>query len=253
MRWLAGAVLLGLSLVSAGCGASDGAGRGPVVVGGAASLAEPLSAFAEEYELRHPETDVQVEFAGSDAIAAKIRQGVGIDVFVSASVELAEALHGEGLTAPPVSIAGNTLVVAAPHDSPVEAIDDLDDPGVRLAIGNPHVPVGAYARIALSLVGDAFAIRAMENVRTNELDARGIVGKVSQGAVDAGVMYRTDAAGLGSAVLVVPFAPEDQPAIRYAAALVTDPRPSLDAGEVMDELTGDSGRRFFGNRGFTAP
>ena len=69
-----------------------------------------------------------------------------------------------------------------------EAIADLDDPGVGLAIGNPDVPVGAYARIALSLVGDAFAIRAMQNVRTNELDARGIVGKVSQGVVDAGVI-----------------------------------------------------------------
>jgi molybdate transport system substrate-binding protein len=253
MSWPAGAVLLGLALAAAGCGGGGESGRGPVVVGGAASLSEPLSAFAADYEQRHPGTDVQVQLAGSDAIAAQIRQGVGIDVFVSASVELADALHREELAEPPVPVAGNALVVAAPLHSPVEAIDDLDDPGVGLAIGNPDVPVGAYARIALSLVGDAFAIRAMENVRTNELDARGIVGKVSQRVVDAGVMYRTDATRLGSSVRVIPFAPEDQPAIRYAAALVTEPGTSLQAADVMDELTGESGHRLFESHGFTVP
>jgi len=245
--------LLGMVLAAAGCGSDDEDDDPTVVVGGAASLSQPLAAFAEEYERRHPEADVQVQFAGSDTIAAQVRQGVGIDVFVSASVELAAALHDQGLVEQPVAIAGNALVVAASRDSSVETIADLDDPGVRLAIGTPNVPVGAYARIALSLVGDAFAIRAMENVRTNELDVRGIVGKVSQGVVDAGVMYRTDAALLGDTVRVVPFAPEDQPSIRYAAALVTEPRASLGATGVMEELTSELSRRFFVDRGFTAP
>ncbi len=250
-RW-AGVAVLALAAIAAGCGSDGASDSQRVIVGAAASLEEPMAAFELDYEQRHPDVDLRIQRAGSDAIAAQIRQGVEIDVFLSASFELAETLHGERLIERPVAIAGNSLVVIAPTDSPVDAIEDLDNPGVRLAIGQPNVPVGAYVRDALSLVGDAFAIRAMENVRTNELDVNGIVGKVSQGVVDAGVMYRTDAVRVDGPVKVIPFAREDQPEIRYAAALVSE-SASRDASGVFDELVGERVRTIFAERGFRSP
>ena len=145
------------------------------------------------------------------------------------------------------------MVVAALADSPVAALESLDDPGVTVAIGNPNVPVGAYARDALSLVGDAFAIRAMENVVTNEGDARGIVGKLNLGVVDAGILYRTDVRLIDRPVRTIPFAPEDQPGVLYAAAVVTDPPAGAGAREFLEELTGDPGARALAAYGFSSP
>ena len=233
------------ALLSAGCGDDSDV----LVVGVAASLDRPLAAFAEDFEAADPGTDVRIEVAGSDTLAARIRQGVAIDVLVSASTVITDALHREGLIADPERLAGNELVVAARRESEVRRIEDLDSPGLRLAIGQPDVPVGAYARDALSLVGDAFAIRAMGNVRTNELDARGLVGKVELGVVDAAIMYRTDARLLGETVRVIPFAAADQPGVTYAVAAVSG-APGERTEAFIAALRGDEGRAHLVEAGF---
>jgi molybdate transport system substrate-binding protein len=238
------------ALAIAGCGTGD---RDTVTVGAAASLVEPVGAFVDEYRRRHPDARVRVEFAGSDTLAARVRQGVALDVIVAAQAEIGEALHSEGLVEPPVLVARNDLVVAAAAEGPVDAVADLDDPGVRLAIGNPNVPVGAYARDALSLVGDAFAIRAMDNVKTNEPDVRGVVAKLRQGVVDAAIVYRTDTAPLGPRVRVIPFDARDQPDIGYTAATVRGALPRREARRLVRELSGAPGRRALAASGFRAP
>ena len=56
-----------------------------------------------------------MSFAGSDELAAQIRQGVRPDVYAAANTTLPDQLHKEGLVGKPTVIATNTLVVAVPR------------------------------------------------------------------------------------------------------------------------------------------
>ena len=54
--------------------------------------------------------DVRLSFAGSDELAAQIRQGVKPDVYAAANTKLPEELNKEGLLSKPVEFATNELV-----------------------------------------------------------------------------------------------------------------------------------------------
>ena len=172
--------LLGLVLAAAlaGCGgAGDGADR-PLVVSAASSLTSAFTAYGQAFG-----GEVRFSFAGSDALAAQIRQGVKPDVYAAASPALPAALHAEGLVEEPVAFAASRLVIAvAAGDETIRSIADLAQPGTTIALGSEHVPIGAYARELLGRLGPERAAAILANVRSNEPDAKGIVGKLAQGA-----------------------------------------------------------------------
>src|SRR6478672_1262615 len=82
---LAGAVLL------AGCG--GGSGQPTLTVLGASSLTEALGKYGESFQ----GVKVRSSFAGSDQLAAQIRQGAKADVFASADTGYPAELHRDGL------------------------------------------------------------------------------------------------------------------------------------------------------------
>ena len=63
---------------------------------------------------------------------------------------------------------------------------------MKIAIGSESVPIGSYTREALAKLPPAQEKAILANVRSNEPDVKGIVGKLTQGAVDAGFVYITD-------------------------------------------------------------
>ena len=218
-------------LAIAGCGAAGGGDGEPLRVSAASSLKTALTAHAGE--------DVALSFGGSDQLAAQIRQGARPDVFASANAELPERLHADGLVERPVVFASNRLVLAVPRDdAKVRSLGDIERPGVKLAVGARGVPAGDYARRVLTAA-------AARNVRSEEPDVAGVVGKVAQGAVDAGFVYATDVTASGGRLraIEVPGAPP----IRYAAAVV---EPSERAKAFVDGLRGAPALRA---AGFGAP
>ena len=92
---------------------------------------------------------MRTSFAGSDELAAQIRQGVKPDVFASANTKLPDELFKEGLVEKPVVFAANELVLAVPSDGAVTGLDDLAKPGVTIAMGSESVPVGYFTRTVL--------------------------------------------------------------------------------------------------------
>lgn len=224
MRW----AVAGVALLLAGCGG----GEEPLRVAAASSLRAALTAYAEG-------DDVALGFGGSGQLAAQIRQGARPDVFVAASPDLPRALHAEGLVQAPVVFAGNRLVLAVPAASTrVSSAADLERRGVRIAVAARGVPAGDYARAVLTAA-------AARNVRSREPDVAGVVGKVAQGAVDAGFVYATDVAAAGGRLRAIPLA--RAPRVRYAAAVV---RPSARAEAFVAGLRAAPALRA---AGFTAP
>ena len=54
------------------------------------------------------------------------------------------------------------------------------------------MPVGAYTREVLGRLPAAEENAILANVRSDEPDVKGVVGKLTQGAADAGFVYVTD-------------------------------------------------------------
>ena len=211
------AVLLAMAIGACGS-ADDGAddGGGDLTVSAASSLADAFPAYAESLD-----GAVRFQFAGSNELAAQIRQGAKPDVLAAANMSLPEQLHADGLVGRPVRFATNQLVIAVPRDSRIRSLADLSSAGTTIAIGAADVPVGAYTRDVLARLGPARADAILANVRSEEPDVKGIVGKLAQGAVDAGFIYVTDVQAAEARLRAITLPVRLRPQIVYEAAVVT--------------------------------
>jgi molybdate transport system substrate-binding protein len=228
-----------LTMLVAGCGSDDGdaaADRPRLVVSAASSMTEALRDCSRDFR----GADVRLSFAGSDELAAQIRQGVKPDVYAAANTSLPDELHKEGRLSKPVEFVANSLVVAVPKDSRIQGPEQLADDGVTVAIGSESVPVGAYTREVLGRFPNDIGDRILDNVRTNEPDAKGIVGKLTQGAADAGFVYASDVEATGGDLRAIPIPGEFQPSVVFAAGVVEGAEQPQLARDYVDGLV--SGR-----------
>ena len=219
------------ALVLAGCGGYDGEPR--LVVSAASSMTEPLGECSRDFD----GADVRLSFAGSDELAAQIRQGVKPDVYAAANTKLPEELNKEGLLSEPVEFATNELVIGVPRDSDVNNVADLTKSGLKLAIGSETVPIGSYTRELLAQLPDDQGKRILANVRSNEPDVKGIVGKLTQGAADAGFVYVTDVNVAGESLRAVRLPAAIEPDVSYAAGVVKGAEQPDEARNFVDGLT----------------
>lgn len=221
-----------------------------LVVSGATSLTKALTAYGNAFT----GGKVRASFAGSDELAAQIRQGVKPDVFASANTKLPDALFKEGLVQKPIVFATNELVLAVPADgAKVTSIDDLSRSGTKIAIGAQGVPVGDYTRTVLGKLPAAQSRAILSNVRSNEPDVGGVVGKISQRAVDAGFVYASDVQGSGGEVKAIDLPADLAPTVQYGVAIVTGATNPTGAKAFIDGLLTGAGAEALKAHGFGAP
>jgi molybdate transport system substrate-binding protein len=236
--------LIAVALV--GCGGDDTTLR----VSAAASL---KTAFAD-YGSSFKDADVSFSFAGSDELAAQIRKGARPDVFAAANTKLPGQLYDEGLVERPVGFAANRLVIAVPGgDDSVRSLADLSDPGVRIAAGSANVPVGSYTRDVLARLGAREARAIERNIRSNEPDISGVVGKVAQGAVDAGFVYLTDVRASRGRLRAVELPARLQPKVLYGVAVVKSAPHDREARAFVAGLLSGHGQEALRRAGFEPP
>ena len=241
----------GVALIAAGCGSSgstSAAGAGKLTVSAAASLKAAFTAYGAQFK---PAT-VRYSFAGSDVLAAQIEQGLRPDVFASANTQLPQALYAKGLTDKPVVFAANRLVLAVPPGSPIHSLADIQKPGVSIAIGSPTVPIGIYTRKVLKRLGTGEQ-QIMANVRSDEPDVSGIVGKLTEGAVQAGFVYVTDVAATHGKLVPVALPASLQPVVAYGVAVVKGSHDASAAQQFISGLLSGAGRTALLKAGFLAP
>jgi len=234
-----------------GSGASGGgSGGGDLVVSAAASLTGAFTQYGSAFDGGH----VRFSFAGSDELAAQIRQGVKPDLFAAANTRLPNALYRAGLVGRPVVFAGNRLVLAVPASgAKVRSLGDLAKPGVTIAIGAASVPVGAYTRTVLARLGTARAQAILGHVRSEEPDVKGIVGKLTQGAVDAGFVYVTDVDATDGKLHAIELPAAVQPSVAYGAAVVTGASHAAAARRFLAGLLRGRGAAALRAAGFEPP
>jgi len=192
-------------------------------------------------------------FAGSDALAAQIRQGAPADVFASANATIPDALFAAGLVEKPVTFATNKLVLIVPKSNPagIQSVFDLRKPGIKLVVGTPTVPVGTYTRTVLRNLGISKAVLA--NVVSQESDVKGVLGKVALGVADAGFVYVTDARTVSGQVTQVKLPAWAQPRVRYEMAVVHSTPNHAAAVAFVKHVLSAAGRKVLLANGFGVP
>jgi molybdate transport system substrate-binding protein len=188
-------------------------------------------------------------------LAAQIEQGLKPDVFASANLKLPRTLAAKGLVGFPVRFAANRLVIARPVGGAhaIERLADLARPGVKIAIGSSTVPVGEYTRTFLSRLAPPTRRAILANVRDEEPDVSGIVGKLTAGAVDAGFTYLSDVTATRGALRAIALPARLTPPIEYGAAIVTGAQHRAAAREFIAGLLHGAGREQLLAAGFLTP
>jgi molybdate transport system substrate-binding protein len=192
-------------------------------------------------------------FAGSDQLALQIRQGAPADVYASASPKHPQLLFRDGLVRKPVTFARNRLIVIVPKSNPasISSVYDLRRSGVKIVIGDPAVPVGAYTRQLLDTLGITDDV--MKNVVSEESDVKSIVSKIALGEADAGFVYRTDSRPVSAHVVKVFLPVWAQPPIRYQIAIVSSSPRKVEARAFLRKVLSKRGRLLLRQAGFGLP
>lgn len=247
---LGGSLALALLLLLGGAAVA-----GEVLVATAASLREPALGFAGRFERLHPGATIRLSFGASSALAAQIRLGAPLDVFLSADPALVEDLEAAALTDPAsaFTLAGNRLVVVGRPDGGFAVTEprDLLAPSIRrIALPAAAVPLGRYARTWLDARGilDAVLTRGISTEH-----ARATLAAVEHGHADLAIVYATDARVARRARIVYAIPDEEQPGIRYVATLTTRGRSSETARRFLESLRTPEAASLLRDAGFASP
>ncbi|MCH8614286.1 molybdate ABC transporter substrate-binding protein [Arsenicicoccus dermatophilus] len=221
-----------------------------VTVLAAASLERAFTRLGQDFERTHPGVRVRFSFAGSSDLVAQLEQGAPADVLATADERtMGKAVAGSLVSGVPTPFATNTLTIVTAPGNPrgVTSLADLAKDGTQVVVCAPQVPCGAAATAVQHAAGVTLDPVSEEQSVTD------VLGKVTSGQADAGLVYRTDAAGAGGAVAGVPF-PEAATAVNvYPIAVTAASKGSGDAAAFVDLVRGPTGRAVLTQLGFQSP
>ena len=148
-----------------------------------------------------------------------------------------------------MDFATNTLEIAVPPDNPagVTSFADLSKPGVKLVVCAPQVPCGAAAQKIETATSTTLEPVSEENAVTD------VLGKVTSGEADAGLVYVTDVKGAGDTVKGIPFDESKEAVNTYPIAALAASKDVALAGQFVQLVTGTEGQRVLADAGFAKP
>lgn len=223
----------------------------PLTLFAAASLTDALTEIAAAYRAETGR-EIRPSFAASGALARQIEAGAPADVVLLADQKWMDRLARTGRIQPGArrDLVGNALVLIARPDTTItgDPIAWVAQDGRKLVIGDPDsVPAGAYARDWLRARG---AWDRLQSHLATAADVRAVRTFVARGEADLGVVYRSDAVKADQVRVVAQPPADQQPSIRYPAAVVTGAQAG--AAEFLAYLSGAKAQTVFRTWGFTA-
>ena len=265
MKNLSRVPLLGvvaISLLLSGCGGSTqppapktAEAPKPVElnISAAVSMKDALMEIQTNYQKKAPQVKLVYNLGASGSLQKQIEQGATADIFISAAPKQMNELAAKNLVikATRKNLLENKLVLIAPKDSTlsISKLEDLQNDTVKqISIGETKVvPAGQYAEQALKKLG------VWEKIQRKIVfakDVRTVLTYVDTGNVDAGLVYKTDAAA-GKKVKILATAPDGSHApIIYPAAVLSGTKNQKAAEEFLSYLAGPEGKSVFEKHGF---
>ncbi len=244
------AVALVAACSSSQNGSSSTTAGAPITVFAAASLTATFTELGARFERENPGATVAFNFAGSSDLATQLTQGAPADVFASADVNNMTKAVDAGLVAgEPVNFATNSLTIVTQPGNPmgIRTFADLARPGAQVVVCAPQVPCGAATEKVERATGVTLTPVSEESAATD------VLGKVTSGQADAGLVYVTDAVGARDDVTAIPFPEADDAVNTYPITVLEDSPNPVAAQAFVDLVTGPAGQEVLAAAGFAAP
>jgi molybdate transport system substrate-binding protein len=235
-------------------GSSGSTGSTALTVFAASSLKGAFTQIGSDFTVANPGDTVTFNFGPSDGLAGQIESEGTADVFASASAKWMDEVQQKVGVEGRIDFAQNRLVIIAPPDNPasVASIADLANPGVQLVLAATGVPVGDYAREALTNAGIADAASA--NVVSNEEDDASAVAKITSGEADAAIVYASDVTDQVAPQVTTIQIPDDLNVLAtYPMAVVTGSENADVAQAFVAYVSGSAGQATLKTFGFLPP
>jgi len=233
----------------------------------AASMQESLDQVIEAYKAVAPEVAVVATYDSSGTLKTQIQEGADCDVFISAAPKQMNQLDAEGgeentegldlvNSATRLDLLENKVTLAVPEGNPkgIASFDQLAgllaSGDVFLAMGNSDVPVGQYTQKIFTYYGLNEETLASSGVLTYGSNVKEVTTQVSEGTVDCGVIYATDAFSAGLTVVDEATAERCGQVIYPAAVMKNSANPDA-AKAFLDFLSTDEAMACFEAVGFS--
>ena len=249
-------------------GGSETAEPVELTVFAAASLTETLNQIAEDYKTVAPDVTLTFNFDSSGTLKTQIQEGAVCDLFLSAGQKQMDQLDAsadasvntEGLDfvleGSRIDLLENKVTLAVPEGNPkgIDSFDalaeHLEAGDILLAMGNSDVPVGQYTQKILTWYGLDEAALANAGCITYGTNVKEVTTQVSEGSVNAGIIYCTDAFSAGLTI-VDEATPEMCGQVIYPAAVLNTSEHQTEAQAFLDYLSTDEAMAVFEEVGFS--
>jgi molybdate transport system substrate-binding protein len=240
VKWLKTIFVAGILIASQSFAAE-------VRVFAAASLTDALKQIAIDYEKKTGDKIV-FNFGASSFLARQIEEGAPADIFFSADEGWMNELEKKNLIVKETrrSPLSNSLVIVIANDSALKITAPRDlaaSSFQKIALADPStVPAGKYAKEYLESFGIWNSV-SRKVVPTDNV--RAALAAVESGNVDAGIVYKTDAAISKKTKVVMEIPRSEGPKISYPIALLTDAKNVKAANDFLIFLRGQEAAGVF--------
>lgn len=229
-----------------------------LVVFAAASMTETLESLANTYQATHPEIKITYNFDSSGTLKTQIEEGAVCDLFISAAQKQMNGLEEGGYIDKDtrLDLLENkvALCVAENSKSGIQSYADmkshLEAGDILMAIGNEDVPVGQYTQKIFTYYGlDENALKE-KGVLTYGSNVKEVTTQISEGTVDCGIIYQTDA--YSAKLKVADTATEEMCGqVIYPAAVLSKTAHAEEAKAFLTYLQTEEASKVFESVGFT--
>lgn len=266
------ALIMALTLCACGTQQQDNADTNAdkieLTVFAAASMQETLTELGERYMAANENVSIVFNFDSSGTLKTQIQEGAEADIFISAGQKQMDQLditadstvNTEGLDfvldGSRFNILENRVALAVPEGNPagIESYADmvaaLKSGSIMLAMGNEDVPVGQYTQKILAYFELNEAELASSGCITYGSNVKEVTTQVSEGTVDCGIIYQTDA--FSASLTVVDTASAEMCGqVIYPAAVLNVSDNSDAAKAFLEYLSSNEADAVFEEVGFT--